>query len=96
MYSKRDIHSVEICGFMHFKYIHSTYMTKESKTYACNKFMERKRTKNEGVQAFVWHVLINQHHFFLLNATTKNFDKIPMLKFCNQHNFIFEFFYSLP
>ena len=41
------------------------------------------------------HVLINQHLFFLLNATAKNFDKIPMLKFCNQQNFIFECFYSL-
>ena len=31
----------------------------------------------------------------LLNATAKKLDKISMLKFCNQHNFIFEFFYSL-
>ena len=38
---------------------------KESKTYACNKFLERRYTKNEGVQACVWHVLINQHLFCL-------------------------------
>ena len=81
MYSKCDIHSVEICGFMHFKYIHSTYMTKESKTYACNKFLERRYTKNEGVQAFVWHVLINQHLFFFVNTTTQKPNKIDMLKF---------------
>ena len=65
MYSECDIHSVEIWGFMHLKYILSTYITEESKTYACNKFLERRYTKNEGVQACVWHVLINQHLFCL-------------------------------
>ena len=86
---------LKIRCFMYFKIILWTYIIKENKINECNRSLERSHTKNEGVQAFVGHVLMNQHLFFLLNATAKKLDKISMLKFCNQHNFIFEFLYSL-
>ena len=48
------------------------------------------RTKNKAVQTFVWHIFINQHSFIAFNAATYELDKITVLKFGNQHNFIFE------
>ena len=77
------LNSVKIFGCMQYKYILWTYIIKENKTDECNRFIERRCTKNEEVQAFVGQVLINQHLFFPLNATAKKLDKIPMLKFCN-------------
>ena len=56
---------------MYFKYILWTYIIKENRTDEGNMFFKRRDTKNEGVQAFVGHVVISQHLFFLLNATTK-------------------------
>ena len=54
------------------------------------------QTENEGVQAFVRHVFINQHFFFLLNAASKKLYKISVLKLGNQSYFIFELIQSLP
>jgi hypothetical protein len=52
-------------------------------------------TKDEGIQASVGHVFIDQHFFFRFNAATKKFHKISMLKFRNAYNFVFEFIKSL-
>ena len=53
------------------------------------------QTKDEEVQAFVRHVFINKHRFFPFNATTKKLNKIPVLEFGNQFNFILELVQSL-
>jgi hypothetical protein len=48
------------------------------------------QTEYKVVQAFIRHVLIDQHSFISFNATTKKLDKVAVLKFGNQYNFIFE------
>jgi len=52
-------------------------------------------TKDEGIQAFVRHIFIDQHCFFGFNAATKKLDKISVLKFRNAYNFVLEFIKSL-
>jgi len=49
-------------------------------------------TKEKGIQAFIRHVLINQHHLFSFNTATKKSHKIPMLEFRNHRNFIHKLF----
>ena len=52
-------------------------------------------TKEKCIQAFIRHVLINQHHLFSFNTATKKSHKIPVLEFRNHHNFIHELFKPL-
>ena len=54
------------------------------------------RTEYKVVQAFIGHVLVDQHSFISFNATTKKLDKIAVLKFVNQYNFVFELHIILP
>ena len=52
-------------------------------------------TKEKCIQAFIRHVLINQHHLFSFNTATKKSHKIPVLEFRNHHNFIHKLFAPL-
>jgi hypothetical protein len=42
----------------------------------------------EVLQAFVWHVLVDQHFFIPFNAKPQKSDKVYMLKFCSKYNLI--------
>jgi len=53
-------------------------------------------TIEKCIQAFVWHVLIDQQLFFSFNTATKKSYKIPMLQFRNHLNLIHKFFEPLP
>jgi len=52
-------------------------------------------TKEKCIQAFIRHVLINQHHLFSFNTATKKSHKVPMLEFRNHRNFIHKLFEPL-
>lgn len=45
-------------------------------------------TEYEVVQAFVGQKFINKHPFFSLNAAPQEPNKVAVLEFCNQNNFI--------
>ena len=62
---------LKIRCFMYFKIILWTYIIRENKINECNRSLERSHTKNEGIQVFVGHGLINQHLFSLLNKVLK-------------------------
>lgn len=58
--------------------------------------VNKQQTEKKGIQAFVGHVLINQHLFFSCYAATQKPDQVPMLEFRNHYNLILELQYTLP
>jgi hypothetical protein len=60
------------------------------------KIKKFQHTKNEGIQAFVWQIFVNQQFLISPNAATKKSDEISVLQFGNQDYFISEFLCTLP
>lgn len=57
--------------------------------------MKNVQTENVIVQAFVQHVLIDQHLLLPFNATSQDSDQIPVLEIRDQNYFILELFIAL-
>lgn len=49
-------------------------------------------TEDEKIHAFVGHVLVDKHTFIAMNTAAQKWNKIPVLKFCNQNYYILELF----
>ena len=47
-------------------------------------------TKEKEIQAFIWHVLIDQHFLIPFNTGTQQPDKIPVLEFGDEYRLISE------
>jgi hypothetical protein len=54
------------------------------------------RTKDEGIQAFVRQVFIDQYFFLFLRATSQEPNQIAMLEFGYELDFVFELCETLP
>jgi hypothetical protein len=62
--------NVALCSSTVLFFTHSYIYIQQQNMHQMKALFKRKLTKNKELQAFDGHVLINQRHFFSLNATT--------------------------